>query len=152
MKSTWIIAGMLTLQSGAVLAADRVDNLPSSGNVMLMGTVQRIADRDTFILRDDAGNTIDVHTNAALQVRNGERVQVNGTVQSEALGIGREVVNARVSPIAGDRVTGGVGGPYEPLDENTGVNDNTRDNMRYDQSPASNPTGTSGSYNDNSKY
>jgi uncharacterized protein YdeI (BOF family) len=114
MKAKLLFAGMLALQSTAVLAANTLSNLPPSGNVTLMGTVDRIADRDTFILKDENGYTIDVHTDNALQIRTGDRVQVLGMVQSEALGVGREVVHARISAIANDNRA--MGGPYEPID------------------------------------
>ncbi len=116
MKTTWVLAGLLTLQSSAVLAAGSISNLPSSGAVSLTGTVDRIADRDTLILRDAGGNTIDVHTNGAVTATIGQKVQVNGQLQSEMLGYGREIINARVMPIANDNRA--VGGPFEPLNEN----------------------------------
>ncbi len=126
LKTLTALAGALALQAGAAMAAGDTTNttrteIPKSGQVSLNGTVERVVDQDTFILRDQAtGKTVDVHTNASLTIKAGDRVQVNGTAESEALGIGHEIVNASVTTQTGER----VGGPYEPMDNDARMENN----------------------------
>ena len=46
-------ACLVALQSGTALAATNIkDDMPSEGRVTRVGTVERVVDNDTFILRD----------------------------------------------------------------------------------------------------
>lgn len=94
-KETTGLLGNVT--NVATSATDSViDNLPKEGVVELTGTVDRVSAEDRFILRDAAGETIDVHTASAVDVEAGDKVSVNGNVKSELLGLGREIEGAKV--------------------------------------------------------
>jgi hypothetical protein len=122
------VAVAIALQAGAALAADA--DLPKSGMVTREGTVERVVDKDTFILRDKLTNkTVDVHTTGNNQVAVGDRVLVKGKAESEMLGMGHQIVSAAVSlQSSGAKPSaGGTGGPYSPIDNDTasGTNNNT---------------------------
>ncbi|MCH2546385.1 MAG: hypothetical protein MK052_02080 [Alphaproteobacteria bacterium] len=74
-----------------------IDSLPEKGAVSLMGTVDRVVDNDTFILRDTSGDTIDVHTSANYEANVGDMVSVKGDKTAEIAGMGEEIKNASVS-------------------------------------------------------
>lgn len=94
-KETTGLLGNVT--NVATSATDSViDNLPKEGSVELTGTVDRVSSDDRFILRDSAGETIDVHTASAVDVEAGDKVSVSGNVKSELLGLGREIEGAKV--------------------------------------------------------
>lgn len=78
-----------------------VETLAESGNVSLKGTISSIDKEDKELtLRDSKGNTIDVHSTAALDnLREGDKVSVRGEVRDEMAGMGKEIVNARVMEI-----------------------------------------------------
>jgi uncharacterized protein YdeI (BOF family) len=78
------------------MANDRINALPEEGNVELRGVVAEVDDRDSFTLRDAMGDTIDVKTANNVQVQPGDRVSVNGLVNSKMLGFGRQIENADV--------------------------------------------------------
>lgn len=74
-----------------------IDALPQEGNVMISGMVSSVEKEDrSFTLRDDAGQTIDVHTRDRIRVTKGDMVRVEGIMQDEALGLGEQIVKARV--------------------------------------------------------
>lgn len=84
------------LVSTAAIAADAnvkssIDALPAKGSVSVSGTVDRIVDNDTFILRDAANQTIDVHSASALTVKQGQNVTVKGEKTDEIAGMGEEI-------------------------------------------------------------
>lgn len=74
-----------------------INSLPDKGAVSLTGTVDRIVDGDTFILRDSSGDTIDVHAATELNVEKGDMVSVKGEKTAEMAGIGEEINNATIS-------------------------------------------------------
>lgn len=78
-------------------AAASIQGLPDKGAVSLSGTVDRVVDGDTFVLRDNAGDTIDVHTASNVTVKKGDNVSVKGEKAAEVAGIGEEIENASVS-------------------------------------------------------
>lgn len=77
--------------------------LPRHGTVTLTGVVDKVRNDRTFILRDTHGKTIDVHTMAQARVRAGDAVSVNGNVNSEVLGFGRQIENAQVNTLSAQR-------------------------------------------------
>lgn len=74
-----------------------IEHLPDEGRVTLNGTVSEVEDKDTFILKDSAGKTIDVHTVKEVALEVGDKVTVSGQVQDEALGMGQEIASATIS-------------------------------------------------------
>lgn len=72
-------------------AKSAIDALPEGGVVTLSGTVERVSDEDTFILRDNAGKTIDVHTARVTPVNVGDQVTIKGEKTAELAGIGEEI-------------------------------------------------------------
>ena len=93
-KIIYTSLAILAMGSSAAVAA----SLPRSGQVVRDGTVERIVDTNTFILRDnETRDTVDVHASRELELDAGDRVQVNGMMESEMLGIGREIVGATVT-------------------------------------------------------
>lgn len=80
-----------------------IEALPRHGTVTLTGVVDKIRNDRTFILRDSHGETIDVHTMTQARLSPGDAVNVNGNVNSEILGFGREIENAQVSVISQNR-------------------------------------------------
>ena len=63
----------------------------------LSGIVEDVDEDDnSFELRDNTGETIDVHTSSNVAVREGEQVRVSGTMTDEALGMGEQIVSASV--------------------------------------------------------
>lgn len=90
------------LVSTAAIAADTsvkssIDALPAKGSVSISGTVDRVVDNDTFILRDAAGETIDVHSASALTVKEGQQVSVKGEKTAEVAGMGEEIKAASIT-------------------------------------------------------
>lgn len=128
-KTSTAIAAALMLQAGFAFAeGDKTSELPKEGNVTRIGTVQRIVDENTFILLDQqTGQTVDVHTVNNLSLKEGTRVRVKGTADSDVLGMGHEIVNATVAS-----VNAGVGGPLEPItnDQNGSSMDMGNEMMR----------------------
>lgn len=82
-----------------------IDALPKEGAVSLSGTVDKIVDKDTFILRDASGKTIDVHTAANLNLQPGAYVSVKGEKTSEIAGMGEEIKAATVNTTAHAKTT-----------------------------------------------
>lgn len=81
----------------SVSAEATIESLPARGTVSLNGTVDRIVDEDTFVLRDSTGETIDIHTSGAFALNEGDSVSVRGEKTSKIVGIGREIKDATVS-------------------------------------------------------
>lgn len=74
-----------------------IDSLPDKGAVSLSGTVDKVIDGDTFILRDSEGETIDVHTASNVNVNKGDVISVKGDKTAEVAGIGEEINNASIT-------------------------------------------------------
>lgn len=74
-----------------------IERLPDEGKVSLNGTVSDVDDKDSFVLKDSAGKTIDVHTTSAVDLKVGDHVTVSGEVQDEALGMGQEIASATIT-------------------------------------------------------
>jgi len=74
-----------------------VQGLPKVGAVTISGTVENIDGDKKFTLKDSSGDTIDVNTNEKVNVKKDSAVTVNGTLDSEILGMGREIKNATIS-------------------------------------------------------
>ncbi len=96
------LAGGMALMASTAMATEiktfsTIEALPESGSVAISGTVSEVEDKDTFILKDSAGTTIDVHTTAAADVKAGQKVTVTGIMKDELLGMGREITDAEVS-------------------------------------------------------
>lgn len=100
------LTASLLISTAAFAANDTVksaiDALPAKGAVSISGTVDRVVDEDTFILRDASGKTIDVNGAAAHNVKVGQSVSVKGQKTAEVAGMGEEINAATV--------TGGVVG------------------------------------------
>ncbi len=84
---------------GLSLNADStlISNLPKKGEVTISGVVRKLEGSKKFILEDSAGSTIDVNTNDVADVKTGQTVTINGTLDSEFAGIGKQVINANIS-------------------------------------------------------
>lgn len=95
-----------------------IKSLPSKGVVSLTGTVDRVVDGDTIILRDAAGDTIDVHTASNVTVEKGDMVSIKGDKTAELAGVGEEINNATLS------VTDKVANLASPDGERTVAYDN----------------------------
>ncbi len=111
-------------------AALSIQALPKSGSVQISGMVKDIKNDKKFILEDSAGKTIDVNSNANLQVKEGEKITVNGTLNSEILGLGKEINNATVSRSSDldnrDTLSSKDSDDHEDLDEeNASANDSS---------------------------
>lgn len=76
-----------------------LDNLPEEGTVNLNGTVSRVSGSDSFTLSDANGKTINVHTAASADVKQGDTVSVNGQIGDRLLGFGRQIEDAKVMVI-----------------------------------------------------
>jgi len=69
-----------------------ISELPKKGEVALNGTVDSVDEGEkSFILRDQEGKTIDVHSKEALTINKGDYVLVSGTMTSEFAGMGKEI-------------------------------------------------------------
>lgn len=90
--STAAYAANTTVSSKATIGT-----LPEKGAVSLSGTVDRVVDGDTFILRDSADKTIDVHTASNVTVKKGDHVSVKGEKTAELAGMGEEINKATVT-------------------------------------------------------
>lgn len=94
-------AGFALLASTAVATGvgsySSIERLPDEGKVTLSGTVSEVDDKDSFILKDSAGKTIDVHTAKEVALDIGDKVTVSGEMQDEALGMGQEIASATIS-------------------------------------------------------
>ena len=87
---TMLIAGITALLSTTALAdatSASVSNAPNGGPVTLSGTVEDFDNAHSFTLRDNSG-TVKVDLSAAKSVvlKNGETVDVTGTVNKGVLG------------------------------------------------------------------
>lgn len=100
MSNKFITAATLAaiLMSGTAMAETTIKQLTQTGsNVSISGTVDSVQNANKFTLRDSAGSTIDVNSNAALNVKKGDRVDVSGTLNSELLGLGKQINAASVN-------------------------------------------------------
>ncbi len=77
--------------------AKQVDALPKAGKVTISGVVEDIVNDNKLILKDSAGKTIDVNTEAAIKAEEGQTVTVTGEMSSEVAGMGKEINKAVVS-------------------------------------------------------
>ena len=77
---------------------DTVDALPDEGMVTISGTVEEVDIEDnSFKLRDRSGESIDIHPTKPLTVKAGQKVKVTGVMDDEALGLGEQIVSAKVT-------------------------------------------------------
>ena len=91
-----------TTSATATFAAEgnvAIKDLPKSGPITLTGTIKDVEDNSNFILQDANGDTIDVETNNELALQTGDFVKVQGTLDSEAMGMGREINSASVTKL-----------------------------------------------------
>ena len=93
----------------AAATTSTIESLPKTGQISISGIVDRVRDKDTFILRDSAGKTIDVHTTAQLDVKQGDKVAVEGKMKDEIAGLGREIVDADIMVTAAGAAKTGSG-------------------------------------------
>ena len=74
-----------------------IDALPKMGRVTIIGTVESVDnDKKRFVISDNTDDTIDIHTNSPVQVKEGDNVKVTGEMQSEVAGMGKEITSADV--------------------------------------------------------
>lgn len=73
-----------------------ITNLPKSGQVTISGVVTQLNGNRKFTLADSAGKTIDVNTADIIDIKKGDTVSVNGTLDSEFAGFGKEINNATI--------------------------------------------------------
>lgn len=77
-----------------------IDRLPDEGKVTLSGIVADTdPDDNSFVLQDNTGETIDVHTMQNVTLNEGDRVRVSGMMEDEVLGLGEQIVSASVQRI-----------------------------------------------------
>lgn len=75
----------------------RIDQLPMQGKVQISGVVTDFEpEENRFELRDQTGETIDIHTAKNIDVNEGQRVRVQGMKTDEPLGVGEQIVSAQV--------------------------------------------------------
>ena len=86
--------------AGGAEAASVIDGLPQEGTVSLSGTVDKINNDTKFTLRDAAGEKIDINTSAKVAVNEGDSVNVDGRIQPEAAGMGREIIATDVTKLS----------------------------------------------------
>lgn len=98
MKPTLIMSAFALnlLASVAAFAAgeatnNAIENLPQGGEVKISGVVDKVVDADTFVLRDEAGDTIDIHVSSNLEAKAGDQVSVQGVLADEMAGVGKEI-------------------------------------------------------------
>jgi ribosome-associated protein YbcJ (S4-like RNA binding protein) len=78
-----------------------IEQLPTKGDVTLTGFVDSVdMEERSFTLRDNAGETIDVHTAGAISFREGDKVKVNGQMTDEMAGVGEQIVSANVQVLS----------------------------------------------------
>ncbi|MGB1539430.1 MAG: hypothetical protein ACPG80_00575 [Rickettsiales bacterium] len=139
--STLLVSGTAMAGTHSATALG-IKDLPNQGSVTISGTVDSIQNSQEFILRDSEGNTIDVDTSAKISLREGDRVQVNGVLDDELLGMGREIDSASVTVIdaanettASAEASVGIGTMARDMAEDTKnmastVGDNTKDAVK----------------------
>lgn len=93
------IATDLSVESTATQSAT-IQDLPKKGLASIEGTVESIDSSSEFVLRDATGETIDVQSSTRLSLQAGDRVQVKGLVEAEAMGVGEEINSASVSKLS----------------------------------------------------
>lgn len=148
MTITALTAALLisTAAHAETSASASVESLPDKGMVSLSGTVDRVVDGDTFVLRDAAGDTIDVHSNAQLTLKKGDSVSVKGEKTAEIAGMGAEIEKANVT-IGGNRsasASNRAGGTAAP----TAARDNTDRMGARETADAATATGATTAMND----
>lgn len=84
--------GVHTKANTTANAESAISNLPDQGDVTIRGTVASVSnDKEKFTLRDMAGNTIDVNSKTAMNVKVGDNVTVKGRMEDEIAGMGEEI-------------------------------------------------------------
>lgn len=100
-KILGLVGGIALMASTSLASAldtyTSIDALPDDGMVSIKGTVSKVSDSDTIILKDVKGDTIDVHTKGKVSVNVGDTVTVSGEMEDEALGMGEQIVNATIT-------------------------------------------------------
>ena len=77
---------------------DTVDALPDEGMVTISGIVDEVdSDDNSFTLQGRSGETIDVHPLTPVTVTRGQKVTVTGMMDDEGLGIGEQIVSAKIT-------------------------------------------------------
>ena len=107
-KSIYYLSLALLLSSGTMpvfgyandkndAAASVIRSLPKQGDVSLSGTVDKVH-RESFKLRDNSGETIDVKAaeNVTSTLKAGDKVKVSGTMDDKFLGMGKKINAATV--------------------------------------------------------
>ena len=75
-----------------------IDKLPESGQVMIEAEVSSVSDdMKRFVIKDKTGETIDVNSSVAVNVREGDMVKVKGEMRDEFAGMGEEINAYEVS-------------------------------------------------------
>ncbi len=82
-----------------------VNDLPEEGPVELSGTVINMDKGDSFLLKDQAGITIDVHVDKPMAFSIGDEVRVSGMMRDDFLGFGEEIAASEVTVISSDAST-----------------------------------------------
>lgn len=94
------LVGVLGASCANAAQINNIDSLPDKGTVSLEAIVDSVDGQRSLTVRDEMGNTIDVKTLSNLSVKEGDRVAVNGTVESDFAGIGHEIASATVNKLA----------------------------------------------------
>lgn len=124
-------AGALLATSAFAANSENFQELPKKGMVNLTGIVASVSDSDEFILRDVNGKTIDVVLSTAQKVRVGDKVRVVGELDSEFLGVGREINHATVTTIS-PRTTSSVEKPRRDYGVHASTNQSLSSNPMVD--------------------
>ncbi len=75
-----------------------IDKLPEKGQVMIEAKVASVSDdMKRFVIEDETGETIDVHSSVAVNLREGDTVKVKGEMRDEIAGMGEEITAYEVS-------------------------------------------------------
>lgn len=73
-----------------------IDKLPNSGFAVLSGIVSDVDSKSEFTLKDVNGDSIEVETSVPIELKEGDKVQVNGQVDSIIAGLGKRIKGATV--------------------------------------------------------
>lgn len=97
--TTDAIAESKSANMGISIGADStlVEDLPTKGSATVSGIVQKINNDNKLTIADSNGSTIDVNTKEKIDVQEGDIITASGTLDSEFIGMGKEINNATIS-------------------------------------------------------
>lgn len=120
-KKPLMVAGLSALLAGTALAASgttTIKNLPDEGQVSISGTVASVENAREFTLRDETGTIgVDITSNQSVVLKKGDKVTVNGVIDSGITGTDINASNVTVhkdmSEAMGDVIEGNTAISFE---------------------------------------